>query len=86
MTRYFFDVVEDGVFHPDSEGTELRDAEAARVEATQAMAELAHSAIPGSTSKHLHMTVRRRSGGELFSLDLLFSLTAATVTGVRRRQ
>ena len=84
MTRYFFDVVEDDVFHRDSEGTELSDADAARLEATQALAELALSAIPGSTSKHLQMTVRRRGGVELFSLDLLFRHIGPTATGARR--
>ena len=77
MTRYFFDVLDDDVFHEDTEGTELHDVEAAGVEATLALAEMALDALPGTTRKHLHMTVRDVRGGESFSLDLLFKLTPA---------
>jgi len=75
MARYYFDVVEDDVFYRDTEGTELRNAKAARLEATQALAELALDTIPGTIDKHLHMTVRESSGRVVFSLDLFFKLT-----------
>jgi hypothetical protein len=37
MTRYYFDVLEDGRFSADTEGTELPNLEAARTEATLAL-------------------------------------------------
>jgi hypothetical protein len=77
MVRYFFDVQNDGVFHSDTEGTELEDTTAAGVEAIQALAELALDVLPGSTGKSLTMIVRDQDGQHSFELELIFRFTPA---------
>jgi hypothetical protein len=72
MTRYYFDVWEDGRLSVDAEGTELHDIEAARLEATLALAELARDALPGTRSKEITMTVRDQREGPRFMLELRF--------------
>lgn len=74
MPRYFFDVLLDDRFCADEEGTVLEDEEAAELEATQAMAEVARDSLPGAESKSLKMTVRDDAGVHLFELELHFSL------------
>jgi hypothetical protein len=76
MTRYYFDVVEDGRTSVDTEGTELPDANAARVEATLALAEIARDALPGTRRKEITMTVRDQYGGPRFTLELRFRTVA----------
>ena len=76
MTRYYFDIMEDGRLSVDTEGTELRDAEAARVEATLALAELARDAMPGTRRKEIIMTVHDRRDGPQFTLELRFRTLA----------
>lgn len=74
MPRYFFDVLLDDRFCADEEGTVLDDEEAAKFEATQAMAEVARDSLRGADSKGLKMTVRNDAGVHLFELELHFSL------------
>jgi hypothetical protein len=72
MPRYYFDLVDDGQLHVDTEGTDLDDTEAARIEATHALAEFARDALPGVLSKHLTMRVRDDREWH-FTLDLLLT-------------
>lgn len=45
MTRYFFDIREDGELTRDEDGVELETLEAARLEAQRALAEMAGELI-----------------------------------------
>jgi hypothetical protein len=76
MGRYFFDLLEDGSLTVDTEGTELEDADAAAVEAAQALAEYALDVLPAAQVKRLAMTVRDESGERHFELDLVFDVRA----------
>jgi hypothetical protein len=76
MGRYFFDLLEDGNITVDTEGTELDDADAAALEAAQAIAEYALDALPAAQVKRLGMTVRDESGERRFELELLFNVRA----------
>jgi hypothetical protein len=75
MTRFYFDVLDDGVCREDTEGTALKDPEEAGVEATLALAEMALETLPGTKSQHLRMTVRDDRGGQCLYLQLAFKLT-----------
>lgn len=74
MPRYYFDVLDDGRLSVDTEGTDLADPEAARLEATQALAEMARDVLPGARTKHLTMTVREDKNRRRFLLDLVFTV------------
>lgn len=73
MTRFYFDVEEDGRLGVDTEGTELASAEAARFEATQTLAELVRDALPGRRAKHFTITVRDDNQTQHFVMDLRFT-------------
>jgi hypothetical protein len=77
MPRYFFDLVQDGRLSVDTEGTELVDTEAARLEAKQALAEFARDTLPGVETKHTMMMVRDDHDQQHFVLELVFSITDA---------
>jgi len=71
---YFFDVVEDDRHMVDDEGTELDNQEAARLEAIQAMAELANDRLPGLSRKHAKMIVRDDAERHIFELEFTFAV------------
>ncbi|WP_127752880.1 MULTISPECIES: hypothetical protein [unclassified Devosia] len=72
MQRFFFDV-DDGSFHEDSEGTNLRDEQAAEDEAVKALAEMVRDLIPTSPPGSITMWVRDEHQERL--LELSISLT-----------
>ena len=56
----------------DDVGTELADIEAALLEASQSMAELAADALPGSLERQLAILVRDERGATKARLSLAF--------------
>jgi hypothetical protein len=60
-----------------TEGTELVDTEAVRIEAKQALAEFARDTLPGVETKHTMMMVRDEHDQQHFVLELVFSITDA---------
>ncbi|MDB5624069.1 MAG: hypothetical protein JWR39_2632 [Devosia sp.] len=75
MQRFFFDV-DDGQFHEDTEGTSLRDEEAALEEAVKALAEMARDLIPTSSPpSSITMWVRDEAGKRLMELAVSLSIT-----------
>ena len=75
MPRYFFDI-DDGVFATrDEDGLELPDDQAARNEASRALAEMARRYIPNDEpQKNIIMWVRDESGEPLLQLALTFAV------------
>jgi len=78
MTRYYFDLLVDGRRDADTEGTELANSEAARIEATQTMADYAREVLPRAQSTHLTILVRDDRDQQQFTLDLHFTTTMTT--------
>jgi hypothetical protein len=75
MPRYYFDTHDGNRLHEDHEGLELRDDEAARVEARKAIGEIAADDIPGEGSrKSMSIQVRKADGTELLQLSIVFTL------------
>lgn len=79
MTRYYFNIIEDGVARRDDEGTELLSIDAARLEATQTIRDLARDRIPTESSQHrLQHSVRVRAGNAaVMTLHLAFNVEIA---------
>lgn len=77
MTRYFFDVLTDGKMTSDDEGTILPDLDAARKEATFALADLARDTLRSGGSPRLGIEVRT-SDGPAFEAALLWNLWPST--------
>ena len=73
MARYFFDIY-DGEDSPDAVGVELLDLEAARTQATLALAEIARDELPGDgPERELTILIRDESGRVLMRTSLVFS-------------
>jgi hypothetical protein len=78
MPVFYFDYDDGRGAVRDHVGTELGDVDAALVEATQTMAELAADAIPGSRRRALSLTVRDQLGRSVLELSLSYK---AEITG-----
>ena len=75
MQRFFFDV-DDGSFHEDTEGTSLRDEEAALAEGVKALAEMGRDLLPSSSPpRNLTMWVRDERGQRLLELAVTLTVT-----------
>jgi hypothetical protein len=76
LARYFFDIDAGTQRYDDELGTELADDQAARDEATRAMAEMAGDYLPGSTQaqQDITMWVRNEEGDTILQLALSFSI------------
>ena len=82
MPLYYFDMHDGKRLHQDDEGLELRDDEAARVEARKAIGEIAADDIPGEGSrKGLTIQVRKADGTELLQLSIVFTLQLRGMDG-----
>ena len=62
MPRFFFDTRDDDHFLKDDEGLDFPDLEAVKVEAAEALTELARDVIPGSLKRELAVEVRDELG------------------------
>ena len=58
MPRFYFDVRDGGSFIEDDDGLVLPDLEAARDEATRALADMGRDALPGAVVRELAIEVR----------------------------
>lgn len=75
MPIYYFDTHDGNRLYRDEEGSELRDDEAARVEARKAIGEMAAEDITGEGSrKTITVLVRRADGSEVAQLSIVFTL------------
>jgi hypothetical protein len=77
MARYFFDTDDGDKAFRDEIGSELPDDQAARNEASHALAELARDYIPsGVPQKNVTMWVRNEQGEPVLQLALSFAIQA----------
>ena len=70
MARYFFDSRDGDKFVIDDERMEFVTLEEARDEATEALADMAHDAIPGSIRRELAIEVRDGDGEAVLRASL----------------
>jgi len=76
---FFFDTDDGQTTFRDDVGTELPDQEAARDEASHALAELAKEYLPGGApQKNITMWVRDQNGEAVMQLALSFAVKALT--------
>jgi hypothetical protein len=80
VPRYRFNIRHGELLIPDSAGEELRDAEAAREEATHVLAEIARSGSLDPNLQVLAVEVVDDSDRRLFSVRMVFEM-APPVTG-----
>jgi hypothetical protein len=75
MPHYFFDTDDGATQFRDELGLELSDDQAARDEASRALAELALEYVPGGApQKNLTMWVRDERGEPLLQLSMSFAV------------
>ena len=73
MPLYFFDI-HNGEFHPDDEGTECADFEAARIQAMTSLPEIARFAIPSDgDNQAFTVMVRDEQGMLVYTATLTFA-------------
>jgi hypothetical protein len=73
MTRYFFDVLANGKLAPDEEGMILPNIDAARTEASRALADLARDTLRSEGSPRIGIEVRT-ADGPAFEAAFLWNL------------
>ena len=76
MALYLFDTDDGTEFLHDGVGVELPNLDAARREATTALAEIAKDIIPGSEQRELTLIVRTETGKPILRLTISFDITA----------
>ena len=77
MPRFYFDVDDGDKLYRDEIGSELASVQAARDEASRAVAELARDYLPSADpQKNITMWVRNEDGSALLSLSLSFAVQA----------
>jgi hypothetical protein len=74
MSRFYFDIRENGAAAVDEEGLELPDLRAAQVEAAQSLADLAKEKPAGTERNHMAIEVRT-DDGRIFLATFVFELT-----------
>jgi hypothetical protein len=74
MVRFFFDLAKNGVLSPDDTGLELAGDEAAKIEASKALAEMA-TALIGSDKGSIALLVRDDSGARVCTVTMALSVT-----------
>lgn len=77
MVRFFFDLATDGVLLPDDTGLELASDEAAKIEASKALVQMA-TALVGSDSGSMALVVRDDSGARVCTVTMALSVTYQT--------
>jgi hypothetical protein len=74
MPRFYFDLRDGEEFTPDEEGVELDDLEAAKTEATEALAQLAKDVLPGAERREIAVEVRDEAKLPLLRAALRFEV------------
>jgi hypothetical protein len=72
VPRYYFDSRDNDTFIEDDEGLEFPDIEAARDQATTALANMARDVLPGSVRRELAIEVRDEAKEPLLRTTLMF--------------
>jgi len=62
MPRFFFDTYDDERYVPDQDGLDLKDIEAAKMEAQKALPDMAKDALPGGNHRSFVVNVRDEAG------------------------
>ena len=70
MAQFFFDSVQNGLAFHDDEGSELPDAEAARLAALEFLPELLHHRVPFGDSAAYEVAVRDEAGRLIYQATL----------------
>ena len=74
MPRYHFDVVEDDLIAVDEEGLELPDLQAAELEATRSLANVARDIQIGAADREIAIKIRTESGPAM-TVELNYRVT-----------
>ena len=74
MPRYYFDHRDGNTFISDDEGLEFDGVEAARNEATRALADAAKDALPGAVRREIVIEVRDEASRPLLRAPLWFEV------------
>jgi hypothetical protein len=75
MPRFYFDLRDGEEFTLDEEGVELNSIEAAKVEASYSLFELAKDNLPGEVRSKIAIEVRDEARLPLFQMSLVFEVT-----------
>lgn len=70
MPRFFFDFMDADDSHPDDEGIELPDIEAAKAEASRALAEIVNDNVRDGSCHELAVKVHSEAGGPLLKATI----------------
>lgn len=76
MTRYFFDIRDDGSLVIDDDGVELADIKAAEIEAAESLAEMAKEVAPFEQDQRIAIEVRT-ADGPAFKATLCLAIAPA---------
>jgi hypothetical protein len=78
MPRFYFDTSDDERLIVDEDGIELSGVQAARDEATRALADLAKDILPRATRREIAVIVKDEAGKRLLRAALAFELEQLT--------
>ena len=76
MPRYFFDTRDNEQFIPDEDGLELSGDEAARGEASSALATMARDVLPAAGRRSLSVVVRDEAKRPVLVAKLIFDVAS----------
>ena len=74
MPRFYFDFSENGIVHPDFEGTELVGSEEARLEVLDIIRDVAKDEVPAGPARHYAVKVREADGPALITISLVMQV------------
>ncbi|MES0139372.1 hypothetical protein NKJ88_31200 [Mesorhizobium sp. M0016] len=77
MARFFFDLTENGIPYPDTEGTELANLAAAEDEAARALFEIVKDQMPGGTFRQVAFQDHDGTSISLFEVKVTCEVTRA---------
>jgi hypothetical protein len=75
MPRYYFDIVEGDLIAVDEEGLELPTLEAAELEATRSLANIARDIQIGVEDRNIAIKIRTDSGPLVLTVELNYRVT-----------
>jgi hypothetical protein len=76
MTRFFFDITENGMFVRDDEGLELPSIDAARQEARATIGGIAREVLCTSTHGELTISARDQTGQTIATVKMTYEVDA----------
>lgn len=80
MRRYFFDAYDGDRFVPDTNGLELPDLAAAKIEARKALPDIARDALPGGDQRTFLICVKNEAGQVVPRVGLTLIVETVIVT------